>query len=56
VLVRITEDSCELLKYTLDLVGVQDIRCDKGRTAEDCILSSTEKEMKNINCRYAICA
>jgi hypothetical protein len=44
VLVRVTEDSSELVKYRLDLLGVQDVRWDKGSTAEDYTVFYQKKE------------
>jgi len=44
----LTAASRELARYKLDLVGVQEVRCDKGDKVK-IIIFSTEKETKIIN-------
>jgi hypothetical protein len=47
---HLTTDARELARYKLDLVGVQEVRCDTGGTVRegDCIMFM-EKEMKIFN-------
>ena len=52
----LTAAARELARYKLDLVGVQEVRWDKGAQQEQrIIIFSMEKEMKIINGEQDLC-